>query len=340
MKAVVYDAPRQFAVVEVPTPEPGPGQVRVRVLQTGVCGTDLHLHEGQFLAAYPMIPGHETVGVIDRMGEDVEGFQLGEQVVLNPNSSCGNCSFCREGRPLMCPDISGLGSNRPGGFAEYVVAPVELVFSAAGMHPDTAVFTEPTACAIHGLGVVRPTPGSTALVLGAGPTGLLLAQLLASSGAAYVTVAAPVELQLKRAEALGIDATYHMDRDHLSRDVANLLARSGGAGYDTVVDATGVARVGEACVSLTRSGGTALLYGVADENDRIQVSPYEVFRRELTIKGSFAEIDTFPAALAALRSGRVRTDNIITHRFSLDEYGDALGALRDGTAVHKVVVAP
>ncbi|MFJ8023554.1 zinc-dependent alcohol dehydrogenase family protein [Streptomyces sp. NPDC096311] len=337
MKAVVYSAPREFAVRDVPTPEPGPREVRVKVTQTGVCGTDLHLHEGQFLAAYPMIPGHETVGVVDCLGHRAEGFQLGEQVVINPNTSCGNCPFCREGRPLMCEHIKGMGSNRPGGFAEYVVAPVESVFSAEGMHPDLAVFTEPAACAMHGVDVVRPTPGSKALVLGAGPTGLLLAQLLGSSGAAHVTVAAPVDFQLKTATALGVDATYEMDRGRLAGDVADLLALSGGGGYDIVVDATGVARVSEATVALTRNGGTALLYGVADENDRIQVSPYEIFRRELTIKGSFAEIDSFPAALAALRSGRARTDDLITHRFPLDDYGLALETVRGGAA-HKVVI--
>lgn len=340
MKAVVYDAPRSFTVREVPTPEPGPREVRVRVIQTGVCGTDLHLHEGEFLAAYPMIPGHEILGVVDRAGQEVEDLAPGQQVVLNPNSSCGSCAFCRAGRRLMCPHIAGLGSNRPGGFAEYVVAPVEQVFSAEGMDPDTAVFTEPTSCAMHGTDVLRPAPGSRALVLGAGPTGLLLAQLVASSGAAHVTVAAPVAFQLETARALGLDATFEMDRNDLSGDIARLLALSGGAGYDIVIDATGVARVIEACLSLTRSGGTVLFYGVAGEQDRIQVSPYEIFRRELTIKGSFAEIDSFPAALVALRSGRARTDGIITHRFALEQYGDALDAVRGDSSAHKVVITP
>jgi D-arabinitol dehydrogenase (NADP+) len=338
MKAVVYDAPRSFTVREVPTPEPGPREVRVRVTQTGVCGTDLHLHEGGFLAAYPMIPGHEIVGVVDRTGQEVEELQAGQQVVLNPNSSCGTCAFCRAGRRLLCPHIAGLGSNRPGGFAEYVVAPVEQVFAAEGMDPDTAVFIEPTSCAMHATDVLRPVSGSTALVLGAGPTGLLLAQLVASSGAAHVTVAAPVAFQLKTAQALGLDATFEMDRNDLSGDVARLLALTGGAGYDIVIDATGVATVIEACLPLTRNGGTALFYGVAGEQALIQVSPYEIFRRELTVKGSFAEIDSFPAALVALRSGRARTDGILTHRFPLAQYGDALDAVRNDSSAQKVVI--
>lgn len=340
MKAVVYDAPRSFRVMEVPTPEPGPRDVLVRVLQTGVCGTDLHLHEGRFMAAYPMVPGHETVGVVDALGSEVDGLALGEQVAVNPNSGCGGCAFCREGRPLLCERLTGIGSNRPGGFAELVVAPATQVFSVEGLHVDTAVFCEPTSCAAHAIDVVRPVHGSTALVLGAGPTGLLLAQLLRASGVAHVTVAAPTAFKLATATALGADATYLMDRADLAGDVRALRERSGGSGYDLTVDATGAARVAEVLVPLTRTGGTAVFYGVTDEEDLVSISPYDVFRRELTIRGSFAEISSFPAAIAALRAGRARTEGLITHRFGLDDYGRALAALRSDRSAHKVVVVP
>jgi D-arabinitol dehydrogenase (NADP+) len=105
-----------------------------------------------------------------------------------------------------------------------------------------------------------------------------------------------------------------------------------------VVDATGSAAVSEQCVPLTRSGGTVMFYGVTEPEDRVRVSPYDVFRREITIKGSFAEIDSFPAAIAALRTGRARTDGLITHRFKLDEYAGALDALRSDRTVHKIII--
>lgn len=359
MRAVVYDAPRRFTVTEVPLPEPGPRDVRVRVLQTGVCGTDLHLHEGRFMAAYPMVPGHETVGVVDALGSGLGGepsgapgggpgrspmnqdvLRVGERVVVNPNASCGHCAYCREGRSLLCDALTGVGSNLPGAFAEYVVAPAAQVFSAEGLDVDTAVFAEPTSCAAHGIDVIAPRHGSTALVFGAGPTGLLLAQLLRAAGASHVTVAAPTAFKLELATTLGADSTYRMDRGNLAGDVRSLRDLSGGSGYDVVVDATGAARVAEVLVPLTRNGGTAVFYGVTDEEDLVAVSPYDVFRRELTIKGSFAEISSFPAALAALRAGRARTDGMITHRFPLDRYGEALEALRSDATAHKVVVVP
>lgn len=342
MQAVVYDAPRSFAVRDLPTPDPGPGQVLLRVLRAGVCGTDLHLHEGQFMAAWPMIPGHEVVGVVERLGPGVEGFRVGEQVAVNPNRSCGACGYCREGRPLLCVALTGVGSSRPGGFAELVAVPAADTFSVEGLDPDVAVFTEPTACVVHGVERARIRVGSSALVIGAGPTGLLLAQLIAAAGAAKVLVADIAGFKLRTAASLGIERTFLMDRADLAGDVARLRALAGPEqdAWDLVVDATGVGAVGEVCPSLARNGGTILLYGVADEADRVAISPYELFRRELTILGSMAEIDTFPPAIAVLRSGRVRTAGIISHRFGLGDYGRALETLRHDPTAHKVVIQP
>ena len=338
MRAVVYDAPLSFTVREIPTPTTAQGQVRVRVVQTGVCGTDLHLHEGKFMAAYPLVPGHETVGVVDELGDGVTGLAVGEQVTINPNSSCGSCDYCRAGRPLLCDALTGMGANRAGMFAEYVVAPAAQVFSVQGLDPDVAVFTEPTSCVAHGIDTIRPRANSTALVFGAGPTGLLLAQMIAANGATHVTVAAATSFKLTKARALGVDATFLMDRSDLAGDVTKLRELTAGAGFDIVVDATGSTDVVEQCVPLTRNGGTAVFYGVTDNDATIRVSPYDIFRREITIKGSFAEIASFPSAIAALRSGRVRTDGIITHRYGLDDYGVALEALRSDKAVHKIII--
>lgn len=338
MRAVVYSAPQEFSVREVPTPEAGPGQVRVRVIQTGVCGTDLHLYEGRFLAVFPLTPGHETVGTVDQLGEGVTGLQVGEQVTINPNSSCLACDFCRAGRPLMCNALTGMGSSVAGAFAEFVVAPARQVFSVEGMSVDTATFVEPTSCVAHGTDVIRPGFASTALIFGAGPTGLLLSQLLAAAGVAHVTVTDIVAFKLRTAEALGVDSTYLVDASNVAGSARELLEASGGVGYDLVVDATGTPEAIAECVGLTRNGGTAVFYGVADEEIMVGVSPYDIFRRELTIKGSFAEIDSFPAAIGALRTGRAKVDGMITHRFDLADYGQALDAIRRDPTAHKVII--
>ena len=340
MKAVVYDAPRQYAIKDIPVPQVGPGEVRIRVHQVGICGTDLHIHHGDFNAVFPLIPGHELVGSVDALGDGVTRFTVGEQVTVNPNIYCGKCEYCLAGRLILCTDMKGLGSNFPGFFAEYVTVREDLVFSVEGIDPDVAVFTEPAACAMHGMESLQVRPGSTALVFGAGPTGLLLAQLLKAGGAASVTVAAPTQFKLDTAEALGIDRTVLIDREDMESNRSRLLEASGANGYDYVVEATGSTSIGGICVPLTRNGGTVLVYGVTRAEETISFHPFDVFRREITIKGSFAEMTSFGAAIHALRSGRARTEGMITHRFSLDDYDKALDAVARDRSAHKVVIAP
>lgn len=340
MKAVQYDAPRRYSIREVPDPIPGPGDVRIRMIQVGICATDLHIHNGDFFTAFPLIPGHELVGTVESVGAGVTRVSVGEQVSVNPNVSCGLCDYCRAGRPIQCSALQGLGSNFPGFFAAYSVVPERLVFSTQGLPIDTAVFTEPASCATHGLERLHVRPGATALVFGAGPTGLLLAQLIRSGGASSVTVAAPSQFKLDRALALGIDQTVLISRDAPGRNHDLVMAAAGGRGFDIVVEATGSVAIGELCVPLTRNGGTVLLYGVTRAEETIPFHPYDVFRREISVVGSFAEIDSFDAGIAAMRSGRLRTDGLITHRFGLDDYGRALETLRSDRAAHKVVIVP
>lgn len=339
MRAVLYQAPREFSVAEVPTPAPGAGEARLRVELTGVCGTDVHIHEGRFISQFPLTPGHEVVGIVEAVGAGVDDLVPGTRVVPNGNSGCGVCEECVRGRPLFCLAFTALGVTGPGGFAETMIAPAAQCFAVDDLEPDVAVFAEPTACAVHGMDVLELRPGSDVLLIGAGPTGLLLAQLLLHGGAARLTVAAPTRSKLERARAFGVDRTVQIPRDDQAAAVAR-LREVAPRGFDVVVDATGSAAVSEATLALVKDGGTVLWYGLPPETDRASISPYEVFRRELTIKGSFAQVDCFPRAVAMLRSGRVRTDDVITHRFALDDYAAALAASREDPACLKAVVSP
>jgi D-arabinitol dehydrogenase (NADP+) len=339
MKAVRYEAPGNFAITDVPMPAVGPLDVRIKIHQSGVCGTDLHLHHGTFIGVYPLTPGHETIGEIDEVGSEVSRFRQGERVTVNPNIYCGQCAYCLAGQLGRCPDMEGMGVHRPGFFAQYVSADHRQVFSVDGLAPDTAVFTEPAACAMHGLETLDLRPGGSALVIGAGPTGLLLAQLIGSGGATSVTVGDIVPFKLETAKALGVDATVSMTKDAAQNIDRLRKASPAGDGYDVVVEATGATAVGNICLPLTRNGGTVLVYGVTRPDERLSVSPFEIFRREITIKGSYAEMTSFGAAIAALRTGRVRTDGIISHRFSLDEYGKALETLASDPTAHKIIIS-
>jgi D-arabinitol dehydrogenase (NADP+) len=338
VRAVVFDRPHEFHVTDVADPSPGPGEVRLRPVATGVCGTDLHLLAGGFLARYPLIPGHEIVGAVESTGEGVDGLAAGDLVAVDNTVLCGWCGYCRRGQPLYCRNFHSLGVTGPGGFAEQVVVRAEKCFPLDGLDPMVAVMAEPLACAVHGADVLGLRPGSDVLLFGAGPTGLLLSQLLLHGGAARLTVAAPSEHKLALARSFGVDQTVRIGRGDLSAALPRLRALAPD-GFDVVVEATGSAQILADCPALTRMGGTVLVYGMAEADARVPFSPYEIFARELTIKGSFAQTHCFDRALLALRTGRVRTEGIVTDVIPLDRFDLALAAVA-GSASVKAVLAP
>ncbi len=337
MRAVVYDRPGEFALREVPIPDPGPGEVRLRVLVAGVCGTDVHLHDGEFGPTYPLVPGHEFVGEVDALGAGVDPDLHGHRVVVDNTASCGRCVECRRARPAFCRQLVAQGVNAPGGFADYVLTDADRCFLVDDLEPEVAVLAEPVACVVHGLDVLALTPGADVLLFGTGPTGLILTSLLARSGAGRLTVAAPTPAKLELARARGADEIVRVDRSDpaASHDRLRALAPDG---FDVVIDATGALPVLATAPELVRIGGTIFVYGMTAESARWPVAPYDVFRRELTVKGSFAQQFSFDRAIAALRSGRVETTGLITRRFPLEQYAEALAAVGDSAVVKAVVV--
>ncbi|MBC7723283.1 MAG: zinc-dependent alcohol dehydrogenase family protein [Burkholderiaceae bacterium] len=336
MKAIVFREGSQWAVENVETPVPGPGEVRLRLLRTGVCGTDEHLLHGGFIAKFPLIPGHEMLGEVDALGDGVETPAIGTTVVVDNTIHCGECRACLSGRALFCENFSSLGCNAPGGFAEYVVVRAAKTFPTHGLHPDIAVLAEPTACAMHGVDILDLAPASDVLVYGAGPTGLILSQLLKMAGAARVTVVAPTASKLELARRFGADHTIVIDRDDPDAVVSELRELAP-HGFDAVIEATGSVRVLEQAVGLTATGGTVMVYGLAAEDAFARVSPYEIFSRELTIKGSFAQAFTMERAMVALRSGRIQTDGIITDVVGFEDFDRALANLKDSSQIKTIM---
>jgi D-arabinitol dehydrogenase (NADP+) len=323
VKAIQYDRPESWALVDLPMPEPGTGEVLVKVLRAGVCGTDRHLHVGEFGPTYPLTPGHEFAGEVVGLGDGVTDLRVGQSVAVDNCAQCGECEYCRRHMANFCERTVAQGVNAQGGFAEHVVVRQGRCFVVDDLDLDTAVLAEPTACVVHGLDQLAVEPGSRVLSFGAGPTGLILAQLLARHGACDLTVAAPTAFKLEHARAAGAQQTVQVDRSDMGATVRQLAAICPG-GYDVVIDATGAMAVLDVAIGLVRSGGTVFVYGMTDESAAWTVPPYEIFRRELTIKGSFAQAYSFDRALLMLRNGQVDPTGLITHRFSLEEYGEAL----------------
>jgi D-arabinitol dehydrogenase (NADP+) len=323
MKAIVYDAPRQFKYKEVPEPEIQSDDVLVRIDACGLCGTDLHIHEGEFAPNFPLIPGHEFTGEIVALGGSVKGLRQKQRVVGNSNESCGKCFYCMRGDFLLCLNLRAYGVTQDGGFAQFLRIKADRIFPIGNLTSREAVMVEPSACAVHGMEVLAMKPGSDVLLFGAGPTGQVLAQLLKLNGAGRLVVAAPPGPKLELAGRLAADEIVPIDRKNPDRH-RNRLRELNPTGFDYIVEATGSAFVCEDALQFVRRGGTLLAYGVYPETETVRFNPFDLFRREITIKGSFAQIDAFPRALAYLESGKIKVNEIVTDEFALEDWPKVL----------------
>lgn len=311
-------SPHHTDFVEVDTPIPGPRDVLIRVHRAGICGTDLHILHGTYQATYPLIPGHELSGVVEAVGGDVTGFSAGDRVTADPNLACNRFENCKRNEPNQCLNWEGVGVTRPGGFAEYVVFPESNVHPIADLPFDRAAFIEPLACVVWGIHMIEPRIGDRALVFGAGPMGCLVMQALNRAGVAEIAVVDRVRGRLDIAEELG--ATHTLTPEELEREGATIAPH----GFDVVVDATGLAAVVEQCFGHARARGKVWLFGVCPPDARASFSPYEVFRKDLRIYGSYAVNRTFSESVSLIANGAVRVDPLLSHTLPLERFDDGM----------------
>lgn len=312
MKAVQFESIGHVRISELPDPEPGPGEVLIKVAASGICHTDVDILKGNFEARFPVVPGHEYAGTVVAVGEGVSSDWLGRRVAVDPNIPCGECAACHENRQNLCRDLKAYGVNRDGGFAELSAVRVPNVYPIGDLPFEEAAFAEPLGCVVHALKRLRPEPGSEVLVFGAGPMGLLMLQALKAYGAARVAVVDLHGPRLELARQLGADEVF-LGHPELRR-------RREGRSFDVVADATGVPQVVEAMMGWVRDGGKLLYFGVCPPSAEISVRPFEVYRRDLQIVGSFSLNATLPSALRLIQSGAVRVKPLLSHQFALDEF--------------------
>ncbi|HWE09825.1 MAG TPA: zinc-dependent alcohol dehydrogenase family protein [Solirubrobacteraceae bacterium] len=332
MRAAVWESPGELAVQERPDPSPGPDEIVVRVGACGMCGTDVHIAEGEFPPTpYPIVPGHEFAGEVVEIGSDVEDVAVGAHVAVDPSLFCGHCDYCRVQRGNLCRNWNAIGDTVDGAFAELVKAPARNAYELPeGTAMRAGALVEPLACAVHGARRLDVGTGDSVLITGSGTMGLLLLQLLSQGGAASVTVVDRNEKRLEVARSLGADA--------VQTDVA-ALSSDHPDGFDVVVDATGVPPVIQQGLGAVRRGGKLMVFGVAPEEARVEFSPFRIYNDEVTIVGSMAVLYTFVQAIELLRGGTVQTEPLLTHTFPLDGFEDALSSMRAGEGI-KVQVLP
>lgn len=334
MKAVLIDEPGKVSVQEREKPTAGPGQAVIRVKASGVCGTDLHIFKGEFLGSYPIVPGHEIAGIVEQVGEGVDEFRPGDGVAIEPNISCGKCAMCQMNEQNFCLNWQAIGVTLPGGMAEYVKSPVTQLFPIGDMDFGRAAFVEPLSCVLHGIKRVGIRLGDDVAVIGAGAIGILLMQMAKRSGAARVTVADVVQKRLHLASELGADEVVD------TSDGIQSLAAKKPEGYDVLIEATGAPSIVEELPGLPRRGGKILLFGVCPDKASVSWSPFEIYRKGLSIFATYTSVRNSIAAVRLLQEEAVRVEELITHRFSLDEFAEAMAlAEKPGESV-KIQIVP
>jgi L-iditol 2-dehydrogenase len=310
-----------------PEPDPAPGHVVLEVVAAGVCGTDLHIQDGDYPSVPPVTMGHEVCGIVSRLGEGVDGGWRGARVVTETYfSTCGECAFCLAGRPNLCPDRRSIGTHVDGGFAPLLHVPVgNLHRIPEWLDERAAPMAEPLACCCHSLlDPARVEPGDAVLVVGPGPIGLLAAQVSRASGGRVHMRGTPRDaVRLDAARKLGFEASTTED---------------GPLEGDVVVDCSGSAAGIAFGLESARRAGRYVQMGLAG---RPVTVPFDlVCFHELTVTSGFASTPTsWRRALELIEARRVELEPLLSEVVPLADWEHALTATRAGEGI-KYVLAP
>ena len=337
MKASRFLGNKTFAVTDLPTPHAGPGELVLRNQVCGVCGTDVHIYHGEPGSADvnpPVVLGHEYSGEVVEVGEGVTGFAVGDHVTVDPNIYCGHCSYCQNGKKQLCPSMEAIGVTRDGGFAQYSRIPASQAFKLEPTVPwEAAAMAEPLACCLHGIDLAGIQVGDKVCVVGGGAIGLLMVQLAKLSGASQIVLSEPNEKRRQVGLQLGANTALDPTRPDAQEAFAQVL--DGGA--NVVIECVGNVPAVKSAFQFAGKGATVLLFSVPKVDATFDLPLFDVYKKELTIKGSFVNPDTHARAVALINSGKVDFGPIITHRFTLDQLPEAI-AMQMSDASIKVVV--
>jgi L-iditol 2-dehydrogenase len=333
MRVSVLRGVKDLAVEERRVPQPGRDEVLVRIGSVGVCGSDVHYYEhgriADFVVRDPLVLGHEAGGQIVAVGEGVPADRVGERVSLEPGVPCRHCEQCLGGRYNLCPDVRFFATPPiDGAFCEYVAIAADFAHPVPdNLTDDAAGLIEPLSVAVWANRKAHIGAGSSVLVAGAGPIGLLVAQVASALGAARVVVS-DVD-PFRRELAVRYGAT----------EVIAPTAGDGteGLGVDAFVDCSGVPVAIQSGVRAVRPGGTAVLVGMGADEMTLPVSYLQT--REIELTGTFRYANTWPAAIALAASGRIDLDGLVTAHVDLDHVENALVPEPEARHV-KIVVRP
>ena len=329
-RSAVLNAAASLEVLERPVPEPGRHQVLVQVQAVGICGSDVHYYEhgriGPYVVDHPMVIGHEAAGFIVAIGDGVRNRSVGESVALEPGVPCRQCDQCLAGRYNLCPDVVFFATPPVDGAISQLVA-IDANFAHPvpdGLSHEQAAMAEPVSVGVWAARKAGISPGDRVLVTGAGPIGLLAAQVARAFGGVDVTVTDVSEFRLAVTRQLGL--TAHRATDPLQQE------------YDVLLECSGVQPALTAGMRAIARAGRVVLVGMGA--DTVSIDVPLVQGREITLTGTFRYANTYPLALRLIAAGLVKVDEVITHRFAIDQTEAALTIGRRDPNALKAIVLP
>src|SRR5580698_5189754 len=321
MKALLLSEYNRLEIADLPKPECGRGELLVEVAACGICGSDVHGYDGSSGRRIPpVVMGHEAAGIVAAVGDEVEGFAVGDRVTFDSTVYCGECTFCLRGEVNLCNNRQVLGVScgeyrRAGAFAEYVTVPARIAYQLPeGLEFQQAAMLEAVAVALHGVRVAEMSGGEDVLVIGAGMIGLLLLQAARAKGARRVMVCDVDATRLKLAKELGADVVVEASGDGLVQEILRL---TDGRGVDVVLEAVGRDETIAAGIDCVRKGGTVVLVG--NISPQVTLPLQKVVSRQIRLQGSCASAGEYPQAIELISSGKIKVDSLITAVAPLSE---------------------
>lgn len=317
MRASVLAEKRTLTIENRPLPAVGAEDVLIKVAAVGVCGSDVHYFRqgriGGFVVDSPLVLGHEVSGTIVAIGSDVPAHRIGERVAIEPQRPCGRCRECRSGRYNLCSSMEFYATPPiDGAFAGYVTIQSDFAYAVPGSVSDeAAALLEPLSVAINAIRKAGIVPGSSILIAGAGPIGIITAQVARAFGASEIIVSDLVPERRERAMEFGATRVI----DPVTTDPADL-------DVNAFIDASGSARAVYSGIKSVRAAGTAVLVGLGNPEMTLPVE--HIQNLEINVTGVFRYTDTWPVAIHLVASGQVDLDSLVTGQFDLDSVEEAL----------------
>ena len=324
MKSAVFYEKHNLVIEDIPMPEVGPDDVLIKVKACGICGTDVHIFNGdEGAAATPAgtVLGHEFAGIVEKIGENVKGIVVGDRVCVDPNKLCNECYYCKSGIGHFCEDMIGIGTTVNGGFSEYCAVPQSQVYKIADTTTyEMAAMTEPVACCVHGIDMCNISCGDTVAVIGGGMIGMIMLQLAKLAGAGKLIMLEPVAEKREICKNLGADLCI----DPLSEDVKAVLAQNGIERISCVIECVGRTSTIEQAIDIAGKDSIVMMFGLTAPNDTIAIKPFEIFKKEIVLKASFINPYTQKRALTLIDSGKVDVSSMIYATESLERLPEIL----------------